>query len=201
MRLSEASRWIPKGAAKVVSKASESTVYLWGGKIGRPCALGYIGKAGRPAFNFSFKDEARRAEYVAGWLRDRDASAARKAAGLAERKAKLAKPHGLKVGDVLYGSWGYDQTNVEFWEVTKLVGKRMVEIRELCCESVETGFMSGNAVPLPGNYTSREPERRMVGADGEVKLMSWGCWLRKVEPIKVAGVAAGYSSASWTAYA
>ena len=108
---------------------------------------------------------------------------------------------GLKVGDVLSGSWGYDQTNVEFWEVTKLVGKRMVEIRELCCESIETGFMSGNAVPLPGQYTKKEARRVMVNENDGVKLFSWGCYLSKVEPIKVGGKAVGYRSASWTAYA
>lgn len=197
----EAARWIPKGSAKVALKDGAATVYLWGGNGSRPCAIAYIGKSGKRAWNYSFRDEAKRAAYVAGWLANIAAGKKARDALLAERKAKLAKPHGLKVGDVLSGSWGYDQTNVEFWEVVKLAGKRMVEIRELCCESIETGFMSGNAVPLPGQYTKKDARRVMVNENDGVKLFSWGCYLSKVEPIKVDGKPVGYRSASWTAYA
>ena len=35
---------------------------------------------------------------------------------------------GLKVGDYLYESWGYDQTNIDFYKVTELVGKSSVKI-------------------------------------------------------------------------
>ncbi len=35
---------------------------------------------------------------------------------------------GLKVGDYLESSWGYDQTNVDFYKVVALVGKTMVSI-------------------------------------------------------------------------
>lgn len=195
-------RWIPKGSAKVSLKSGAAVVYVSGGDGGkRPSAVAYIGNSGKPAWNYSFRDEARRAAYVSSWLASMEASKKARDARAAERKANLAKPHALKVGDVLSGSWGYDQTNVEFWEVTKLVGKRMVEIRELACESVETGYMSGNSVPLPGSYTSKEPRRLMVNERDSVKLFSWGCYLNKVEPIKVAGKPVGYRAASWTAYA
>ena len=33
-----------------------------------------------------------------------------------------AERDGLKVGDVLRSSWGYDQTNVDYYEVVELVG-------------------------------------------------------------------------------
>ncbi len=194
-------RWIPKGSAKVALKNGAAVAYLSGGGAARPFAVAYIGNSGKPAWSYSFKDEARRAAYVSSWLASMEASKKARDARVAERKAKLAKPHGLKVGDVLSGSWGYDQTNVEFWEVTKLVGKRMVEIRELACESVETGYMQGNAVPLPGNYTAKEARRLMVNENDSVKLFSFGCYLNKAAPVVVAGKAVGYRPASWTAYA
>jgi hypothetical protein len=34
----------------------------------------------------------------------------------------------VKVGDIFYSSWGYDQTNIDYYMVTKLIGKTMVEI-------------------------------------------------------------------------
>jgi hypothetical protein len=192
---------VPKGAVKVASKASSAVAYLGVSAAGKVMAIGFYGKADNPAFHYSFRSVERRAAYVAGWFKDRDASAARKKEEAAKKAAAMAKPHGLKVGDVLSGMWGYDQTNVEFWQVTKVIGKRSVEIRELCCESVETGFMSGNCVPLVDQFTKREPELRRVNELGSVKLFSWGCYLSKVEPVVIAGVKSGYRAAGWTAYA
>lgn len=38
---------------------------------------------------------------------------------------------GIKVGDILEDSWGYEQTNVEFYMVTKIVSACKIEIVEL----------------------------------------------------------------------
>ncbi len=100
-------RWIPKGSAKVALKNGAAVAYLSGGGAARPFAVAYIGNSGKPAWSYSFKDEARRAAYVSSWLASMEASKKARDARVAERKAKLAKPHGLKVGDVLSGSWGY----------------------------------------------------------------------------------------------
>lgn len=193
--------WRPAESSKVVSKISGAVVYLSkGAKSGRPSAVGYRSAEGKTmAFNYTFKDEARRAEYVAEFFRGCDATVARRAERAAVRKAELAKGHNLKMGDVLSGSWGYDQTNTEWYEVTAVIGKRMVEIRELACESETTGFMCGQSVPLPGNYCG-EAKRRMVEVGDRVKLHS-SCGLRKVEKQKVAGVDAGYRAAYWSSYA
>jgi len=34
----------------------------------------------------------------------------------------------LQKGDILYSSWGYGQTNINFYKVKRLVGKTMVEV-------------------------------------------------------------------------
>ena len=193
--------WRPAGSSKVASKISGAVVYLSSGAVsGRPSAVGYRSAEGKVmAFNYTFKDEARRAAYVAEFFKNCDGVIARRADAAAARKAELAKPHDLKVGDVLHGSWGYDQTNSEWYEITALIGKRTVEIRELACESKDTGFMCGESVPLPGSYCG-EAKRRMIEVGGRVKLHS-SCGLHKVEKMKVAGVDAGYRAAYWSSYA
>lgn len=53
----------------------------------------------------------------------------------------------IKVGDIFFMSWGYDQTNVNFFQVIELVGEKMVRIREVHLpEGNEswTGFMARN---------------------------------------------------------
>ena len=38
---------------------------------------------------------------------------------------------GVQVGDIFSASWGYDQTNVDFFQVIKLVGNCSVRVREV----------------------------------------------------------------------
>lgn len=54
----------------------------------------------------------------------------RQAAVKAQRKERF-KPHKLNVGDVLYCSWGYDQTNIDFYKVLEKIGKNKVKIIRL----------------------------------------------------------------------
>jgi hypothetical protein len=66
----------------------------------------------------------------------------------------------LKVGDILESSWGYDQTNIDFYQVVKLVGKSSVSLRQMACASTpEQGFMTAYktpTTPLGEPFTKRE---------------------------------------------
>lgn len=76
---------------------------------------------------------------------------------LAEAKAAFVNPY--KVGDLLYYSWGYEQTNIEFAQVVA-VGPRSVTIRQIKGESVgATGWASDNVRPVRDGFVS-EPERK-----------------------------------------
>lgn len=50
---------------------------------------------------------------------------------------EVVSKYGIKVGDVLYDSWGYEQTNVEFYKVTKIISACKIEIVELGHKTVE----------------------------------------------------------------
>lgn len=53
----------------------------------------------------------------------------------------------VEVGDILYSSWGYDQTNVDFYRVIKRT-KASIKLEELQYRSIESGDMSGSVVPI-----------------------------------------------------
>lgn len=57
--------------------------------------------------------------------------------------------HSAKVGSIFYTSWGYEQTNVEFYQVVKLVGKSTVIIKQISSHQVEgtEGFDSCEVMP------------------------------------------------------
>lgn len=103
---------------------------------------------------------------------------------------------------MLRASWGYDQTNIDYYEVTKLVGSQMVEYRQIGCESVTTEFMQGKSVPSPGKYIS-EPKRARVSDYGNRDSIkahdSANAYLMKPE-ILPGGVKV-YQASHWTAYA
>lgn len=141
---------------------------------GKPVAIGWRGKAKKPAFFFSFRDEERRERYISEWLDgQRKTAEARK-----EWRAKRNGPHSLKVGQVLYRSWGYDQTNVNWYEVTRVIGKCTVEIREISARRVgEQGGPSERVAPHVGNYIG-EPMRKRARSDNSLHFNSYSdCYL------------------------
>lgn len=89
----------------------------------------------------------------------------------ADRRAEAKRPHTLDVGAVLVSSYGYEQTNVDFYEVVA-VQNRTVTLRELVQERQDTGNMSGTTTPVPGQYTKAEPIRKRVNPRNGVKLSS-----------------------------
>ncbi len=48
-----------------------------------------------------------------------------------EPKKEKKNRFGVKVGDLFSASWGYDQTNVDFFQVVALVGETSVRVREV----------------------------------------------------------------------
>lgn len=82
------------------------------------------------------------------------------------KKEKVSFQHDLQVGDILHSSWGYDQTNCDFYQVVALVGKKSVEIIEIGKRYIEDGgYMSGNSTPIKDNFYG-ESVRKLVGKYG-----------------------------------
>ncbi len=73
-----------------------------------------------------------------------------------------------KVGDILSSSWGYDQTNVDFYKVLRFTGKSVV-IQRIESDTTEEGFMCGHSVPHVPHTASKyrgEPMTKRVNYHG-----------------------------------
>lgn len=85
----------------------------------------------------------------------------------AKSAAQKAAKNPFKVGDLLYDSWGYDQTNIDFYQVTE-VGKMSVVIRRIASKGVPgtQSFMSEDVVPQKDVFLTGdrygEPLKRIV---------------------------------------
>lgn len=67
-----------------------------------------------------------------------------KATEKAEQPAKVEKAnkYGVKVGDIFEASWGYDQTNVDFFQVVALCGEQSVRVRGVQPQMIEEAGIS-----------------------------------------------------------
>ena len=68
----------------------------------------------------------------------------------------ITNKFGVKAGDIFNASWGYDQTNEDFFQVVALVGTAFVRIKEIATKQTRTeSSMSGYVVPLKDCFTDR----------------------------------------------
>lgn len=95
-------------------------------------------------------------------------------------KAKTNK-YGVKVGDIFCASWGWEQTNVDFFQVIALVGEYSVRVREVNPEIIEEEAVSGMSAHYTYKLTSEilPPARSIFIEDqenGDVKRLKagWG---------------------------
>lgn len=72
-------------------------------------------------------------------------------------RAILANRHDYKPGDVLSAVWGYEQTNVDYYEVTAIT-PGTVTVRKIASE--KNGNMSGHCAPMPGEFIGEPMTRR-----------------------------------------
>lgn len=185
MKRFKATRWFPEGAEiREYPEAALVVGIVAANRNGKPQAIGYYGKAQRPNFNYQFRDNARLEAYVAERITAGISILAAKTKRLAERRAKLAEPNPLGVGDILQCSWGYDQTNVDYFQVTRTIGKRSVGIRKIGAKTVpgSEGRDCCRVVPNPGAFLEKSEEQiKRVGPDGYVKIYSFAS-ARKINP-------------------
>lgn len=151
-----AARYIPKGSRRVSIKAAQAVVYLYEVKRADRVAyfaIGYAGTAGRSSFHYSYRSQQDRCKAVTAFFASVVATAQRRAHAAAERKAS---GHTFKVGDIVNTSWGYDQTNVDFYAVTRITAK-CVWVRKVAGDREQTGAMSGRCWPaMPIQFTGEE---------------------------------------------
>ncbi len=98
-----------------------------------------------------------------------------KAELLAEAKSNFVNSY--KVGDILYDSWGYEQTNLEWYQVVGTT-KLGVKVRRIAHNYEATGKMQGKETPVKGEFTSEKVEtfRITVCADGSHFMKKASLW-------------------------
>jgi len=120
-------------------------------------AMGFFGKTKKPIFYYRFKDAERMHTYIKKFFDDRKEHFVRKAEAKAKRlSAGQEMASNAKVGDIYYSSWGYDQTNIDFYKIVEKKGKMSFMLQKIgyIVKYAETG--ADFVVPNP-EHTRGEP--------------------------------------------
>lgn len=172
--------YVPAGAIRVADRASTAVAHIYTTGRGTPAAVVFSGKAQKPTWHYTFRNEAARESRVRGFFEAVQRAEQHRADRRAERKAWV---HPYKIGDVFSTCWGYEQTNREYYEVVEVRGKHLI-VREIGCGYVETQWGAGKSVPLPGQYIG-EPFRVLAQQRGFKVDHTWASY---DEPTLIAGV-------------
>lgn len=94
---------------------------------------------------YGYTDE----ETVRAAIEGTEPAAEAQAAPKAKPQTEAVNKYGVKVGDIFCATWGYEQTNNDFFQVIALVGESSVRVREVylnCLESTAVSSMSEDRV-------------------------------------------------------
>lgn len=112
---------------------------------------------------YSFEDKIEAEKYAAK-RRLQDATRELELQARRDKKKELRKNivNPYKVGELLYNSWGYDQTNIDYYQITAVKG-RTVTIRPIASKIVpgSEGFMSERVCPSRDNFTGPEETKTL----------------------------------------
>lgn len=112
---------------------------------------------------FYFQTEERRSQWIKEKIEQLEQRKQEKQQQAATKKQiRENMNHSFEVGQIYYDSWGYDQTNIDFYQIIEVKNKSVV-IRRIEGEQVPNteGFMSAMVRPVKDHFIG-EPELKPI---------------------------------------
>jgi hypothetical protein len=163
-----------RGKEPLLPEGTDLAIWLYDAQSPRgprPCAIGFVAKQSKPLFHHSYVNENQRQQSIDKAIESRKATFAEKER---RKQEKLDFKHEFDVGDILVSSWGYDQTNVEFFQVTKVLSPKMIEIRAIMQEVERSATGADYVVAVKDKFVQGEKTlRKLVSPGHNVKLTSY----------------------------
>jgi len=139
----------------------------------------YEGRKKSPQYK-AFRDEDDMQVYINYLIKSvEEKKQAKKARNEEKKKEKEKIANDLQVGDILVGSWGYDQTNVDAFQIVKKPSKFRIECKAVHLETVKgsENFMSDRVKPVKNSFSSNHIHKFSITGK-YIKYLS-SCYLSK----------------------
>jgi len=159
--------YIPKGAREIKDVNTDAVAYVEDWENGtKYTAMVFAGKRSKYDKYYGFKTAERRDEYVKQYFEDIAASYEAKKKYAEKKKAMAAENQDkYEVGKILYSLWGYDQTNIDFYQIVKKT-KSMIVIHKIGKEFLDTKYASEDLVMPVKDYFIGKEMKKKVGPYG-----------------------------------
>lgn len=130
-------------------------------------------------FHYKFGSVERMYEYVSNFIAKELEYRERREQEKARKKVEaVAKAANVKVGDIFVDSWGYEQTNVDFYQVVAKPSAKTVIVREIACRTEEgsrqSHGMADSVFPVRDAFIGEEMKKR-IDSYGGFKTYSFSC--------------------------
>jgi hypothetical protein len=140
-------------------------------------AIAWSGKKNKPDWNYKFRDKKQMDKYISDYFCKVEMANKHKAEQkLKKEKNKAEFFESIKVGDIFVDSWGYDQTNVDFYLVTKKL-KASIKIVKIGSKIVSESKGAVRVVPVPdaviGEEQTKVPQGGYGSDDGYIRTYSF----------------------------
>lgn len=135
---------------------------------GKPCAAILLKKEIKPSYHYRFEDEAQRNDFIERRMTSADNDIFRQNEQLRKNMLEAEK---YCVGAILYSSWGYDQTNIDFYIILERVNNT-VTLQQIGGIRQYDHSDSGKVSP-DASKTFGEPFKKRINQYGVIKLTSY----------------------------
>ena len=178
-------RYIPQNAQEIKKDGLDAVAYTYESS-GVFCAIAYSGRRHKSDFHFRYSNEQKRTQAIAEFFKRIEARVRYKQERQEhqqELRAQLLTK--IEVGSIFATCWGYEQTNVEWYQITHVKGCT-VRLRRIAAEVTTTGYMSGSTKPVRDAFIGEELKRIVRGtgiriddvvtaflSDGSSRHCSW----------------------------
>jgi hypothetical protein len=137
-----ASRYIPSDLTESIVKPEIGLEVYWNSE--KLSAIGFNGKSKKSNFYYRFRTPEQMTNHIEVFVKNTVAAAERKAAEKVAKKsanAAISAADHFSIGDIIVNSWGWEQTNVNFYVVTAVKGKT-ITVSEVYLAQVEGSMYS-----------------------------------------------------------
>lgn len=160
---------VPANAIEHDARTGDGSVYFTWQARNMPAVAVFLGRRTTREWAYSFPDQQRADERVKAWI---EAHRLRLAT-----EAELRKRHSLQLGQILYACWGYEQTNIQFYQVIAVRGA-VVDLHELSKDRTPTGDMTAKVRPIVDSFVgaplhSKRPNGHNTIAVNGHRLYPW----------------------------
>lgn len=149
-----------RNTAPEVPDGTDLAIWRWE-EYGKYFATAFQASANKPLIHAVYNRQDSRDRAVEALIHSRRGQLQRKQE--VQQQRRLWK-HPVKVGEIYYTSWGYDQTQHDFYEVTQVAGAAVI-LREVAKKEVGTEGPYSLVAPIPHRFVG-DPIRKVPQMGG-----------------------------------